>query len=225
MVVRLASGAGDEVKTVTQMRLVVLLVAGVLASCASNPVTIPNESVLTEIPPAGGQATPYSNPTQSRPGLAGTANADTRVRGQMRGPDLPPLTGTPLDDDILNLTLYTIEQQKIDARLAEQQLADARRQLVIVQPQSVPPERFSEVNLTRFAQSTDNGVGDRRYDRPLIADRWQTRSTCARFGSADDAQRAFLANGGPAEDRYNLDPDGDGFACGWDPAPYRQLRL
>ena len=35
------------------------------------------------------------------------------------------------------------------------------------------------------------------------------------------AQAAFIARGGPAVDPLGLDPDGDGFVCGWDPAPYR----
>jgi hypothetical protein len=29
-----------------------------------------------------------------------------------------------------------------------------------------------------------------------------------------------LARGGPDKDPRGLDPDGDGFACGWDPAPF-----
>jgi hypothetical protein len=38
----------------------------------------------------------------------------------------------------------------------------------------------------------------------------------------DAAQEAFLAAGGPERDRNNLDPDGDGFACWWDPEPFRR---
>ena len=38
---------------------------------------------------------------------------------------------------------------------------------------------------------------------------------------ADQAQSAFLDSGGPEKDRKGLDPDGDGFACGWDPTPFR----
>ena len=53
----------------------------------------------------------------------------------------------------------------------------------------------------------------------------RSASACRRFSNADEAQRAFLANGGPQTDRGGLDPDGDGFACSWDPTPYRQLKL
>ncbi len=33
----------------------------------------------------------------------------------------------------------------------------------------------------------------------------------------------FLKNGGPKIDYHNIDVDGDGFACKWDPAIYRKI--
>ncbi|CAN0586593.1 unnamed protein product, partial [Ectocarpus sp. 12 AP-2014] len=39
---------------------------------------------------------------------------------------------------------------------------------------------------------------------------------------ADQAQIAFLEAGGPEKDRNGMDPDGDGFACNWDPTPFRR---
>ncbi len=48
---------------------------------------------------------------------------------------------------------------------------------------------------------------------------------CARYDSQDLAQAEFLASGGPRMDRRGVDPDGDGFACGWDPAPFRTTRI
>ena len=39
--------------------------------------------------------------------------------------------------------------------------------------------------------------------------------------SSDLAQKAFLSRGGPERDILLLDPDGDGFACKWDPRPFR----
>jgi hypothetical protein len=44
---------------------------------------------------------------------------------------------------------------------------------------------------------------------------------CAKYVSNAAAQEAFLKAGGPERDRYGLDPDGDGFACRWDPTPFR----
>ena len=45
--------------------------------------------------------------------------------------------------------------------------------------------------------------------------------TCSGYASADIAQRAFIAAGGPILDPKGMDPDGDGFVCGWDPRPVR----
>ncbi len=38
---------------------------------------------------------------------------------------------------------------------------------------------------------------------------------CGDFRSGAEAQKFFLAAGGPVQDRHNLDADGDGLACEW----------
>jgi hypothetical protein len=128
---------------------------------------------------------------------------------------------SPLDDDRLNLNEYTLEQQRVDAAIAERQLAEARRQLVVVQPDATVPQATQGVNIALFAQQTTHAVGERRYSRQALA--FGSRGNCRRFSTPDDAQRFFLANGGPERDPHNLDPEGDGFACGWNPEPFRRL--
>jgi hypothetical protein len=77
-------------------------------------------------------------------------------------------------------------------------------------------------NLFVYALSTQHAVGQQRYNRNHLL-RWRRwEAACAQFGSQDLAQEAFLAAGGPERDPNHLDPDGDGFACWWDPAPFRQ---
>ncbi len=77
-------------------------------------------------------------------------------------------------------------------------------------------------NLFVYALATQHNVGETRFSRPnpLRWRRWE--AACAQYPSQDLAQEAFLAAGGPDRDPNNLDPDGDGFACWWDPAPFRQ---
>ncbi len=77
-------------------------------------------------------------------------------------------------------------------------------------------------NLFAYAISTTHQVGTQRYTRshPLRWRRWE--AACRQFTSQDLAQEAFLAAGGPEQDPNHLDPDGDGFACWWDPAPFRE---
>ncbi len=73
-----------------------------------------------------------------------------------------------------------------------------------------------------FALSVYNEKGQALYSRSKFLAEARFRRNCARYASAEAAQAAFLARGGPERDPMGLDPDGDGFACAWDPAPYRQ---
>ncbi|MGY6705228.1 hypothetical protein [Roseinatronobacter sp.] len=77
-------------------------------------------------------------------------------------------------------------------------------------------------NLFVYALSTRHNVGEQRYTRrhPLRWQRWE--AACSQFATQDLAQDAFLMAGGPERDPNHLDPDGDGFACWWDPRPFRQ---
>jgi hypothetical protein len=76
-------------------------------------------------------------------------------------------------------------------------------------------------NVVAFALSTDNAVGERVHARfPLRLGQPEVR--CQDFRTTDLAQDWFLTNDGPERDRAGLDPDGDGFACNWDPERYRE---
>ncbi len=101
----------------------------------------------------------------------------------------------------------------------------------LVQRDVVPQVRVTEAELAQggdapnlfvYALSTQHTVGQERYERthPMRWRRWE--AACAQFPSQDLAQEAFLAAGGPERDPNHMDPDGDGFACWWDPAPFRQ---
>ncbi len=96
-----------------------------------------------------------------------------------------------------------------------------RSQYVVIQPGALPV-RPGDVgpNLAEYAIATNNPVGVPLYDRPRIY-LVNVRVACSKFTSPDLAQEAFLAGGGPQSDRKGLDPDGDGFACDWDPRPFR----
>lgn len=79
-------------------------------------------------------------------------------------------------------------------------------------------------NIVAYALSTSNPVGTALYERRGKYNESKYRRACAEFGSADQAQIAFLDGGGPKRDRKGLDPDGDGFACFWNPTPFRAAR-
>ena len=77
-------------------------------------------------------------------------------------------------------------------------------------------------NIVSYALAAPNAVGQPVHRRSGLLSIARLRDACDRYASPDRAQQAFLAAGGPERDRHGLDPDGDGYACGWDPAPFRR---
>ena len=85
------------------------------------------------------------------------------------------------------------------------------------------PASSAGPNLAAYALSATNAPGQAIYKRGGLKLASSERA-CARFVSPDLAQMDFLRRGGPERDPGNLDPDGDGFACGWDPRPFQTAR-
>jgi hypothetical protein len=92
---------------------------------------------------------------------------------------------------------------------------------VLVNAPAVAPVADAGPNIVAYALSAPNQVGQEWYSRFAFAREGRMQRNCADYRSADEAQSDFLARGGPERDARGLDPDGDGFACGWDPAPFR----
>lgn len=108
-----------------------------------------------------------------------------------------------------------------DAALIEQN----RAQYEVIQPTAVPTRTGgSGPNIVEYALSTSHPKGTRIYSRTGINLEGRSARNCAKFASADLAQIEFLSTGGPTRDRAALDPDGDGYACTWDPAPFRKAQ-
>lgn len=141
------------------------------------------------------------------------------------GIQIDPVTGQTItsDDGVLNLSLQSQEEQRIAREADAAAIQAAAAQRVVIAPGQMP-DVIAGVNIIAYARSTTNSVGQRIIRRPNIR-RTSSRSQCAKFDTVDNAQRNFLANGGPEEDPLNLDPDGDGFACRWSPDAYRALNL
>ena len=109
-----------------------------------------------------------------------------------------------------------------DAALIERN----RAQYTTVTPEALPKREGSDrPNIVEYALRTTNPVGTALYKRSGLNNaQARYQRACAAFTSADLAQEEFLAQGGPEKDRKGMDPDGDGFACGWSPAPFRAIR-
>ena len=104
-----------------------------------------------------------------------------------------------------------------------ERLARLRAQRQEVAPTALPQREASAggTNIVQYALTTSNPKGNRIYPRVGINRRARAQRNCAQYPSSDLAQIAFLEAGGPRRDRLMLDPDGDGYACDWDPRPLR----
>ena len=123
----------------------------------------------------------------------------------------------------IDLSQDTLEEQQKDKLEAAEKLADALKQRVIVETIPPPPSATdSNINVASYARTTKNDLGQKIYQRSPFHGKNHVRE-CAKFRTKDLAQKSFLENGGPERDLNNLDPDGDGFACLWDPHFYRKL--
>ena len=102
-------------------------------------------------------------------------------------------------------------------------IASNRQQYEVVQPTPLP-ERSGDTgpNIVNYALQTSHPRGTQMYKRSGLNMAARTQRNCHGYPSPDQAQIDFLAKGGPERDRMGLDPDGDGYACSWNPEPFRR---
>ncbi|PZO67794.1 MAG: hypothetical protein DI498_02085 [Paracoccus denitrificans] len=92
---------------------------------------------------------------------------------------------------------------------------------VVATPVAVAAVQPQQATLVNYANANRHNPGTRVWQRgPTVV----VGNPCASFANPPAAQLAFLQRGGPAQDPMGIDPDGDGFVCGWNPAPYRVQR-
>ncbi len=98
-----------------------------------------------------------------------------------------------------------------------------RQQYQVVQPTALPERTAAAAgpNIVSYALATSHPRGTRLYSRTGINLQGKAERNCRNYASPDQAQIDFLEKGGPERDRMGLDPDGDGYACAWDPGPFR----
>jgi hypothetical protein len=107
----------------------------------------------------------------------------------------------------------------------QQRIAANRAQYQEIAPTALPQRNASpEVSdLVTYALNAPNRLGQPIYQRRSVSADAHNKA-CLRFATDEAAQEAFLKAGGPSRDGKKLDPDGDGFACDWDPTPFQKAR-
>ena len=102
-----------------------------------------------------------------------------------------------------------------------ERIAANRAKYVVIDVRALPQRTDSLLNVVEYGIQTNNPVGVQLYKRFGTAAKTFSFGGCGKFSSSDSAQQAFLLRGGPKLDALGIDPDGDGFACNWDPRPFR----
>jgi hypothetical protein len=101
-------------------------------------------------------------------------------------------------------------------------IAANRARYAVVQPTALPSRSGTQQpNVVAYALETKHPRGTQVHRRLGFSSAAKTSRNCAVYSTADEAQIDFLGRGGPSKDRLALDPDGDGYACGWNPSKYR----
>ncbi|NNE82005.1 MAG: hypothetical protein HKN18_17180 [Silicimonas sp.] len=161
--------------------------------------------------------------------LNATSTGTTVASTQPTGADVgAPLAATALVASNPEIS----DEQNFDAVSSRETIESDRERLArqsdafqVAAPEAVPDRPGSSgPNIVAYALSTTNRVGEPVHNRRGRFNEDKYRRACAIYGSTDQAQVAFLEAGGPKRDRRGLDPDGDGFACRWDPTPFRNAR-
>ncbi|MBZ4690872.1 MAG: hypothetical protein JG765_2123 [Cereibacter sp.] len=159
-------------------------------------------------------ATPYAAPLEANSGVRPRGNAPMGIREEM-GEMQPNHVGISDENDFAAVSARETIQSDAE------RIAQNRAQYQVIPPTPLPQRSGTEgPNIVQFALSTSHAPGTPMYRRSSLR-LTNPGAACAGFASPDLAQEAFLASGGPTRDRKGLDPDGDGYACGWDPRPFR----
>lgn len=173
-----------------------------------------------------------ADPVEAGVGFESYESYETEVLGQTPGAppisDEAPRTQTASAPTLDNPDIS--DEQDFDAVSNRQTIeSDAarlerlRQEYTVIQPEALPSRPGSVgPNVVEYALSTRHPVGTQLHRRTGATQSQEALvRRCAAYVSADAAQREFLNRGGPRRDPRGLDPDGDGYACAWDPAPFR----
>lgn len=182
-----------------------------VAAAAPAPTTPPRAPAPVAAPVAARVSTPTDNLAARAAAAIDAAEAAPRVQ----------TTAAPGNRAISDEQDFQAVAARESIESDAERLRRMQEQLVVVEPTAVP-DRTGQAgpNVIDYALATSHPVGQQVYSRSPFR-QGRSERNCRAYRSDDLAQEAFLQLGGPQRDRQALDPDGDGYACGWDPAAYR----
>lgn len=202
------------------------------AAAGAGATGAPSASELAQAGIGGGQLggqplaamPPAIAPAASAPiGALPAAPAATTAAAPLPGAEpVQPQSHSGISDEQDFAAVASRETIESDKARMDQNKAQYQQ----VQPTELP-ERTDDagaaVDLVQYALNAPNRKGETIYPRSRIALANSERA-CGRYDNPEAAQQAFMRSGGPQRDPKNLDPDGDGFACYWDPTPFQKAK-
>jgi len=164
-----------------------------------------------------GPATGAVNPA---PGLQSGA-APSPTAGQATDPAAAGTNHAGISDEQDFQAVSSRETIESDKARIEANRAQYQQIAPTALPQRAASEQVSSV--VAYALNAPNRLGEQIYSRWSV-DPAKHEAACASYPTDEAAQEAFLKAGGPKRDPKKLDPDGDGFACKFDPTPFQKAR-
>jgi len=165
-----------------------------------------------------GQALANGQPSTAADATTIVAGADASTPGTSTTTAAKPANNVGISDE-QNFAAVT-ERETIESD--RQRLEQQRAQYKVIDPKPLPTRSGAGApNVAAFAVKSTNAVGESIYRRSGLFAESRFQRNCNKYNSVERAQEDFLRLGGPERDRLGLDPDGDGFACSWDPTPFR----
>lgn len=183
-----------------------------------SPTAISSEPLGTE-PPQSGDASDLVAETQAALREQAMNSGEPVLHADPSNP--PPQTVTTSAGMSVETNFDAVSAERSiesDAAL----IAQNRARYKVIEPEALPARTGAEPNIVQYALSSAHPVGTRVYSRVGVNSQARFQRNCAGYTSPDQAQIDFMSKGGPQRDRMGLDPDGDGYACAWDPSPFRK---
>ncbi|MEO1797102.1 MAG: hypothetical protein AAFR53_08815 [Pseudomonadota bacterium] len=191
------------------------------------PGPVVSEEQVTAAPAPSPEPGPAPLPQSITDAVAAPAPVETAPLAIVTAEQPAPATAVPTQPRPAGIS----DEQNFDAVSSREtiesdaaRLEQNRQSFEVAAVTPLPSRAGAGPNIVQYALNTSNVVGQSIYRRSGLTSQARHLRRCAQYPSADQAQQAFLAAGGPERDRQGLDPDGDGFACQWDPAPFRVVR-
>ncbi|MBO9401233.1 hypothetical protein [Shimia sp. R9_3] len=189
-----------------------------LPAAPSTPAT-PLATTATAAPQPASEAAAIANETTAALAAASANSGVLPLEASPSNPAPQVFSNPGISDE--NDFAAVGERRSIEADAALR--AQNQANYTVIAPTAVPTRSGEQgPNVVAYALATNHPRGTKVHSRLGLTSASRYQKACAKFSSDQAAQLAFLERGGPRVDRLGVDPDGDGYACEWDPSPFRK---